>query len=394
MPLTDLAIRNAKPGDKPYKLADGGGLFLLVNPAGSKLWRLKYRVDGREKLLALGTYPLTTLADARQKRDGAKKHLENGTDPSVQKRQAKLAASAAAANTFGLIAAEYIGQLQEKQSAAITVAKNRWLIENLASPLAKRPIAEITAADILDLLKRIEKSGRKETARRLRGVIGSVFRLAVVTLRAPADPTPALRGALLPPNVQHRAAITDEKQLGALMKSIDEYHGWQTLTAALKLLALTMTRPGDIRGMRRSEINFKTAMWRIPAARMKMRRPHDVPLSLQALQVLREAWPLSEHSELVFPSIVSTKKLLSENAMNAALRRMGYAKEEMTAHGFRSAASTILNDRGFRPDVIEAALAHQDTNAIRSIYNRGSYFDERVTLMQKWADLLDEFRAL
>jgi integrase len=224
--------------------------------------------------------------------------------------------------------------------------------------------------------------------------MGSVFRYAIVTLRATADPTTALRGAILRPIVKHRAAITDEKQLGALMSSIDEYDGWPTLRAAMQLLALTMTRPSDVRGMRRSEVHFDKAVWRIPATRMKMRRPHDVPLSRQATAILRDIWPLSERGELVLPSIRASDKPLSEGAMISALRRMGYTKEEMTPHGFRSAASTILNERGFSPDVIEAALAHQDGNEIRRAYNRSVYWQERVKLMQAWADLLDEFKQL
>jgi integrase len=274
------------------------------------------------------------------------------------------------------------------------MSKNRWMLEDLASPLANRPIAEIVAAEILIILKRIEKSGRRETARRLRGVVGSVFRHAIVTLRATTDPTLALRGALLRVRVTHRAAITDEKQLGTLMCAIDDYDGWPTIRAALQLLALTMTRPGDIRGMRRSEINFERAVWRIPADRMKMRRPHDVPLSTQAVAILKEVWPLSDYGELVLPSIRSPKKILSEGAMVSALRRMGYARDEMTPHGFRSAASTILNEHGFNPDVIEAALAHQDRDDIRRAYNRATYWPERIKLMQAWADMLDEFKAL
>jgi integrase len=272
------------------------------------------------------------------------------------------------------------------------MVKNRWMLQELAASLAGRPMAEITPAEVLDVLKRIEKSGRRETARKLRGAIGSVFRLAVATLRASTDPTLALRGALLRPNVQHRAAITDERRLGSLMCSVDEYDGWPTIRAALQLLALTMTRPGDVRGMRRSEVDLDKALWTIPAARMKMRREHVVPLSRQALEVLRDIWPLSDHGELVLPSIRSTRKPLSENALNSALRRMGYSKEEMTAHGFRSAVSTILNQRGFDPDVIEAALAHQDKNATRRAYNRATYLAEREKLMQAWADLLDDFR--
>ena len=255
-----------------------------------------------------------------------------------------------------------------------------------------RPITAITPAEILVLLQRIEKTGRRETARRLRGTIGSVFRLAIVTLRATNDPTFALRGALLRPNVQHRAAITDERELGALMRSIDEYDGWPTLRAALQLVALTMMRPGDVRHMCRSEIVFPKAVWHIPAERMKMRRPHDVPLSDQALTVLRGIWELSD-GQLVLPSIRSFSKPLSENALNSALRRMGYAQDEMTAHGFRSSASTILNERGCDPDVIEAALAHEDEDNVRRAYNRAKYWPQRVKLLQEWADLLDEFKS-
>lgn len=392
--LSDLAVRKAGPTERPYKLADGGGLHLLVQPNGAKYWRLKFRYAGKEKLLSFGRYPIITLADARSRRDQAKKLLAAGTDPSAQKKLNKIAVATAAQNTLGAVAAEYLANLEANGAAESTISKNRWLLEDLASPLATRPIAEISPAEILDLLKRIEKSGRRETARRLRGTMGSVFRYAVVTLRATTDPTALLRGALLAPNVQHRPAITDEKQLGSLMLAIDEYDGWPTVRAALQLLALTMTRPGDVRGMRRSEIDFNKSIWRIPAERMKMRRPHDVPLSKQATKVLKEIWSLSDNGELVLPSIRSVKKPLSDAAMNSALRRMGYAQHEVTAHGFRSSASTILNERGVNPDVIEAALAHQDEDDIRRAYNRATYLPERVKLMQAWANMLDEFKKL
>ena len=391
MSLSPFGIKNAERRERPYKLFDGGGLYLLVQPNGSKLWRMKFRFHGNERLISFGRYPIIGLAEARTKRDDAKRLIAAGTDPSVQRKLDRIASEAQASNTFGILVAEYLENLKENGAAEVTVGKNRWLLENLAGSLSTRPIAEITSAELLDLLKRIEKSGRRESARRLRGVIGGVFRLAIVTLRANNDPTFALRGALLRPKVQHRPAIVDEKKLGALKLNIDEYDGWPTLTAALKLVSLTMCRPGDVRGMCRQEINFEKALWRIPAERTKMRRPHDVPLSKQALEVLRDIWSLSDHGELVFPSIRSARKPLSENAFNSALRRMGYAKDEMTAHGFRSSASTILNERGFSPDVIEAALGHQDENAIRRAYNRATYWPERVTLMQTWADLLDEF---
>ena len=392
--LTDVAIRKSAARDRAYKLSDGGGLYLLTQPNGSKLWRLKYQYAGKEKLLSFGSYPTITLAEARSRRDEAKKLLASNIDPAAKKKLDKIAAATAAQNTFGAVAAEYLANLRENGVAESTLDKNRWLLEDLAAPLASRPVADIHPAEILDILKRIEKSGRRDTARRLRGTMGSVFRHAILTLRATIDPTFVLRGALLTPKVTHRPAITDEVELGRLMCSIDEYDGWPTLRAALQLVALTMTRPGDVRHMCRSEINFEKAVWRIPAERMKMRRPHDVPLSIQALEILRDIWPLSDHCDLVLPSIRSTRKPLSENAMNSALRRMGYAKDEMTAHGFRAAASTILNERGFRPDVIEAALAHQDENEIRRAYNRAAYWPERIQLLQAWADLLDEFKKL
>jgi integrase len=394
MSLSNFAIAKARAKDKPTKLSDGDGLHLLVKPSGSKLWRFRYRFAGRENMLAFGAYPSVSLVEARSKREEARKLLADGKDPAVKRKLDKIAAATAAQNTFGAVADEYLANMEANRASQATLAKNRWLLEDLAAPLAGRPIAEIVPAEILDILKRVEKSGRRESARRLRGALGSVFRHAIVTLRASSDPTYPLRGALLKPIVKHRAAITDEAHLGALLSSIDEYDGWPTLRAALQLLSLTMTRPGDVRLMRRPEINFGKAVWRIPGERMKMRRPHDVPLSKQALAVLRDIWPLSEGGDLVLPSIRSAKKPLSEGAMIAALRRMGYTKEEMTPHGFRSAASTILNERGFNPDVIEAALAHQDEDDVRRAYNRATYWPERIKLLQAWADILNEFKKV
>jgi integrase len=390
--LSALAIDNAKPREKPYILTDGNGLHLLINPNGSKLWRLRYRFGGKQNMLSLGPFPAITLARARAKRDDARKLLAEGKDPSTQKKLDQLAQATAAANTFRAVAEEHIAALGDRKRAHRTIAKNRWLLFDLASPLLDRPIAGITPAEILTILKRREKLGQRETARRLRGAIGRVFRLAVATLRAPYDPTYSIKSALTPPTVTHRPAIVDERQLGALMVSIDEYTGWPTLKAAMQLTALTMTRPGEVRFMRRSEIVWPTATWKIPAERMKMRVAHDVPLSKQAIAVLRGIWDVSEGHQLVFPSIRSPLKPLSENAMNSVLRRLGYAKDEMCSHGFRTSASTILNERGFGADVIEVALAHQDRNQIRATYNRARYWKERIALMQAWADLLDEFR--
>ena len=392
MLLSALAVQNAKPRSKPYLLRDGRGLHLLVNPNGRKLWRLRYRFAGKQNMLGFGAFPEVSIAVARSKRDEARRLLSSGTDPSRQKKLDKLAAATASKNTFRAIAEEHLANQEQSGIAPSTLVKNRWYLLDLAAPLANLPITEIAPAEILALLKKIEKSGRRETAKKVRGAIGSVFRLAITTLRATNDPTYPLRGALLKPTVTHRPAITDERMLGGLMVAIDEYDGWPTLKAALQFLALTMVRPGEVRFMRRSEVVWPKAMWRIPAERMKMRRPHDVPLSRQATAILRDIWNLSEDDGLVFPSIRSVTRPLSENAMNAGLRRMGYSKHEMCAHGFRSSASTILNERGYNPDVIETALAHQDEDETRRAYNRARYWPERLKLLQDWADLLDEFR--
>lgn len=393
MSLSDFACKNAKPKDRPYRLTDGDGLYLLVQKTGSKLWQLRYRYLEKENILSFGKYPLVSLLDARERRDDAKRLLIAGINPSTKRKEEKVTALAEARTTFGLIAEEYITRMEDRVAAASTVTKTKWLLEDLAGPLANRPIKEITSAEILQLLQKIEKTGRRETARRLRGVIGSVFRMAIVTLRAETDPTLALQGALLSPKASGRAAITDEKKFGQLLVAIDEYDGWPTLKAALQFLALTCVRPGEVRGATRDEFDREKAVWHIPAERMKMRAPHDVPLSKQALRVLEEVWPLSEHGGLVFPSIRSTRRPLSENAMNAALRRMGYGKDEVTAHGFRVTASTFLNARNYDPDVIEAVLAHQDKNTIRRTYNRATYWEQRVKLMQEWGDVLDVLKA-
>jgi len=392
VPLSDLAARNAKPADRPYKKGDSGGLFLLVKPNGSKLWTLKYRFGGREKSLAFGPYPLVSIAEAREKRDAAKKLLLANTDPAAEKRLAKAAAVAAARNTFGLVADEQLEILERKGLADATMKKHRWLLKDLAGSLSDRPIDEITSADVLELLRRLERSSKRETAKKLRADISGVFRLGMITLRCEKDPTEPLRGALLAPKHVGHSALTREIDLGAFLDALDKFSGWPTLKAALKFQILTCARPGEVRGAKRSEFDLAAAVWRVPAERMKMRRPHQVPLSRQAVQLITDIWPYSEGAELVFPSIRSKRQALSENAFNAAIRRMGYSGGEVTAHGFRATASTILNSRGFNPDVIEAALAHQDENSIRRAYNRATYWEHRVSLMQDWADLLDNLQ--
>jgi integrase len=393
MVLTVFTVEKTKPRDKPYLITDGNGLHLLINTNGSKLWRLRYRFGGKQNMLGLGTFPEVTLAEARQRRDEARRLLAKGIDPSAQRKADKTAATTAAENTFGAAAEDYIAKLKSENAAPSTLSKNRWLLQDLAAPLTPRPLTQITSAEILNILKLVEKSGRRSTAHRLRGSIGSVYRFAIANQKAENDPTYALRGALLKHQEQHRAAITDEHKFGALMSCIDEYDGWPTLTAALQFIALTFGRPIEVRLMRRAEINWAAEKWSVPAERMKMRRPHDVPLSRQALQVLRSVWELSHGDGLVFPSIRSAERPLSESAMNSALRRMGYAKDEMTAHGFRASADTILHERQFSDAVIEKCLAHEEQDDVKRAYNRAKYWPERVKLMQAWADLLDDLRT-
>lgn len=393
MELSEFKIRKAKSREKPYKLTDGGGLFLLVKPNGSKLWQQKYRFLGKERLLSHGQYPDVSLAQAREKRDRARATLAGGIDPTVQKRQDQLEADKQARTTFKLVAEEYIADQEERSLAPATLRKKRWYLLDLASPLHQRPISEITPAELLYVLKSIEKSGRRETAKKMRGAISAVFQLAIVTLRAERDPGQALSGVLVPPKVVARAAITDEKSFGALLRALEEFTGHRITVEAMKFQILTMTRPGEVRGARKQEFDLKKRIWTVPAERMKMRREHLVPLSDQALAIIEDNWPEIDGVELLFPSLVSNRKWLSENAFNSALRRMGYEKHEVTAHGFRATASTILNNRGYAAEVIEAALAHQDKNVIRRTYNRATYWDQRVTLMQEWADLVDKFQT-
>ena len=392
MALTDLKIKKAKSDSKPFKLSDGGGLFVLVKPNGSKLWRQKYRHLGKERLLSHGQYPDVTLAQARQKRDEARALLADGGDPSVQKRIDQIEAETQARTTFLLVAEEYIQQAYDRELADATMRKKIWHIHTLAEPLHHRPINEISAAEILHLLKKVEHSGRRETTKKLRGTLSAVFRLAIVTLRAENDPTQAIKGALLPVKITNRAAITDEKIFGQFLRDLEAYSGAGVIKDALLFQILTMSRPGEVRGAKQQEFDLEKAVWTIPAERMKMRRDHLVPLSKQAIELVRRNWVDVEGVELVFPSLNSNRKWLSENAFNSAMRRMGYTKDEVTAHGFRATASTILNMRKFDPDVIEAALSHQDKNAIRRAYNRTTYWDQRVELMQVWADLVGMLR--
>lgn len=393
MALTDTAIKLAKAGDIDRKLADEKGLYLLVTTSGSKLWRLKYRIGGKEKKLALGSYPDVGLKEARARRDAARKAAEAGNDPAAAKREARIARQFSAANTFGAIADEFIAKLEAENKADVTVAKTRWLLSKLSPSLGKRPIAEITPHELLAVLKAAENKGHHETARRLRSFASRVFRYAVVTARATVDPAQPLQGALVAPTVTHHAAIIEPLAFGALLRAIEAYPGQPVTQLALRFTAHVFQRPGEIRKAEWAEVDFDKAVWTIPAARMKQRLAHRVPLSQQAIAILREAQALTGDGRFVFTKLGSPLKPMCENAINQALRRMGFGKTDMTAHGFRSTASSLLNESGkWNPDAIERALSHADSDQVRSAYHRGAHWGERVEMAQWWSDQLDALR--
>jgi len=394
MPLTDTLIRNAKPAENVVKLSDGGGLQLWVMPTGSKLWNLAYRdLSRKQRKLSFGAYPTVSLAEARKRRDEAKALLASGVDPGQQKKIDKLTKAIANATTFKAVAEEYLERQAREGRAETTLAKNRYLLELAYPAIGGRPIAEIKAAEIVAILKHLEKRGTLEAAKRVRAIIGTVIRYAIATTRAEADPTPALKNAIIAPKVTHRAAITDAVAFGGLLRAIETFDGQPTTKAALRLLPLVFTRPSELRLAEWKEFDLDKAIWIIPANRTKMRREHSVPLSRQALAILRELHALTGQGRLLFPGLRVVTRPISENTMNAALRRLGYSKEEVTSHGFRSTASTLLNESGkFSPDAIERALAHQDPDAVRRAYNRSGYWQERVTMAQWWSDYVDTLR--
>jgi integrase len=388
MPLTDVLIRNTKSADRPLKLFDGDGLFLLIKPNGSRGWRFKYRFEGRERLLSFGTYPEVPLKTARERREQARSLIAAGIDPSAE-RKAKIAARE---DTFQALALEWL-QMQQKTLSPRTYKKKTERFEAFAFPyLGKIPIGEIKAPDVLAVLKRIEARGKMETAHRVRSDCGNVFRYAVVTGRAERDPTIDLRGAIAAVGKRNRPAIVDPKRIGELMRAIDGYRGDVSTEFALRLLPLTFVRPGELRLAEWREFDLERAEWRIPAARMKMRELHVVPLSTQAVALLRDLRELTGDGPLVFPSIRSADRAISDNTINAALRRMGFPGDEMCAHGFRSMASTCLYEQGWHPDLIELQLAHSERDEVRGAYNRAQRTAERRAMMQAWADYLDQLR--
>jgi integrase len=389
MKLTDTAIRNARPGDRPRKLFDGDGLYLYLSTTGHRAWRFKYYIEGREKHLHFGRYPEISLKAARERRLEARRVLETGNDPVVTLQAERAARSA----TFEALAMEWLEMQRNKLTLRTYENKRDRFVAFVFPYLGKRPIASIKPLDVLEVLKRIEERGRHETAHRVRSECGNVFRYAVVTGRAERDPTVDLRGAIAAVVRRKRPAILDPARIGELMRAIAGYRGDVSTEFALKLLPLTFVRPGELRLAEWSEFNLKAAEWRIPAVRMKMRELHVVPLSSQAIALLKDLHVLTGSGPLVFPSIRSKDRPISDNTLNAALRRLGFGADEMVAHGFRSMASTCLNEQGWHPDLIELQLAHAERNESRGAYNRAQRLPERRRMMQAWADYLDGLRA-
>jgi len=395
MALTDIKVKNAKGGITPegktttkrYKMGDSRGLYLEVAPNGGKWWRLKYRFDGKEKRLSLGVYPDVSLKEARNRRETLRRQVAEGIDPAeIRKAEKEIAADK---NCFESVAREW----HTKFSANWTedhAARTLTRIQNDAFPwIGKRNINEITAPELLTVLRRVENRGALETAHRINQICGQIFRYAIATGKAERDPAADLKGALPPTRTKHHASIIEPKKIGELIRAINGYSGSFITSTALKLSSLLFVRPGELRQAEWSEIDFDTNEWRIPAEKMKMRMLHIVPLSNQAITVLREIEPLTGRGKYVFPSNRTVTRPMSNNTVNASLRRLGYTKEEMTAHGFRSIASTLLNEQGWNRDAIERQLAHSEKDGVRAAYNYAQYLPERKEMMQAWADYLD-----
>lgn len=395
MPLTALSIKALLPSEKTYRRSDEKGLYIEVRPNGSKLWFLKYRVNGKEKRLGLGSYPDVSLADSRKARDAARIEVQAGRDPLFDRKMAKIEKRIGAGNTFQSVAEDFITtKLEANNKANSTISKARWFLSHLSPSIGNRPIAEIEPAELLAALKKIEQRGHRETAVRTRNFASRVFRHGVATARCKSDPAHLLTGALSTPVVKHHAAIVEPKLLGEFLRAIDEFSGGPIVHLAMQLSPHVFLRPGELRQGRWKEVNWEEANWTIPAGRTKLRRPHTVPLSGQSLRILRK---LEQHSggfDLMFIGQRSHLRPMSENAINSAFRRMGFGSDVVTAHGLRSTASTLLNESGkWHPDAIERALAHGHSDQTRGAYARGQHWDERVAMAQWWSDYLDRLRA-
>jgi integrase len=389
-PLTEAAIRSAKPTGKAFKLYDVGGMFLLVTAAGAKLWRLKYRIHGVEKSISLGKYPDVSLATARKRRDEERRLIAERVDPSAMRREKR----DASANTFELIGREWFERFKSKWTAGHAVTVLSRMDNNLFPFIGSKAIRDITAPDLLAVLRKIEARGAHETTRRVRQICGKVFRYAITTGRADRDPSADLRDALTPAVAVHRAAITDPKDAAELLRVLDTYDGTAIVCSALRLAPLVFVRPGELRKAEWTEIDLDAAQWTIPAWRMKMRQTLTVPLARQAVAILRDLHAVTGHGKYVFPSARSGARPMSDNAVLAAFRRSGISKEEMTGHGFRAMARTILDEvLGFRPDLIEHQLGHAVKDPNGRAYNRTTFLQERTQMMQVWADYLDSLKA-
>lgn len=391
--LTDTTIKQAKPRDKAYPLSDGRSMYLEVMPTGAKYWRMKYHYNRKENTLSIGVYPSVTLKKAREVAEAARAQLAAGIDPNAKKKQDKLARITSAGNSFDMVAQEWFDKHIAQLSDSHKTRTKGILKNNLSKYLGSRPISEITPQELLAALRKTEARGIHETAKRALQTAGQIFRYAVATSKAERDIAFDLKGALTPPKRKHFAAITDPAELSKLLVSIDGYVGTPEVKAALLLSALLFQRPGEIRYMEWNEINWKEERWEIPAEKMKMKQPHIVPLCQQSLNILHQLQPLTGHRKYVFPSAKGGNRPLSDNGVRAALRTMGYTKEQHTPHGFRATARTILDEiLGYPPHLIEHQIAHavKDTNG--RAYNRTKHLLERKKMMQGWADYLDGLR--
>lgn len=398
--LTPSAVTNAKPQDKPYKLADERGMYLLVKPDGARWWRFDYRRPGTGKrnTLSLGTFPDVSLRKARDKRDDARTLLADGIDPGAARQEAKAArveaaaAEEAVAYTFEVAAREWLAR---QEGAEVTLRKSRWILETFLLPeFGRLAITDVTPRILLDALRKVEETGKLETAKRTKIKAGQVFRYAILEGKLELDPTGSLRGVLKAPRNRHHAAISEPARIGELLRAIDGFTGQPVTLAALKLAPLVFVRPGELRQAEWAEFDLDGAVWRIPAERMKMKAAHIVPLSSQAVAILRDLYPLTGDEAYVFPGLRSASRPMSENTINAALRRLGYGTDEMTGHGFRSMAASRLNEMGWNSDAIERQLAHAESNKVREAYTHAAqYLPERTTMMQAWADYLDALRS-
>ena len=392
MALTELEVKKSKATDKPVKLTDGGGLFLLVQPNGAKYWRLAYRYGGKQKTLALGVYPDISLSDARERRETARKVLANDVDPSAVKKAQKAAVAALAENSFEIVGREWLIKFSKnwKQSHIRTITGR---LENDVYPwLGTRPIGEINAPELLTVLRRIESRGALSTAHTVNAICGQIFRYAIATGRAQRDPSADLKGALPPHRIRHLAALTDPVKIGKLMRDIDGYSGTLIVRSAFRLAPMVFLRPIELSKAEWAEIDLDKAEWRIPAGKMKMKALHIVPLPIQAVAILRELHPLTGAGKYVFPNARTSTQPMAGNTLLAAIRSMGYTPAEMTAHGFRHMASTLLNEQGFNADAIERQLAHK-ASGVRATYNAAEYLPERRRMMQHWVDYLDSLKA-